>query len=54
VLYAQVGLYSVLSQNTITNLSFAKAFYRDMNYDPAFDADPAENYKIDFSVTYLF
>jgi hypothetical protein len=54
VLFAGLGLYSMLSPTTIFNLGFAKAFYRYMNFDPAFDPDPAENYKIDLSLTYLF
>ncbi len=54
VLFWNVGLYANLSASTILNLGFAKAFYRYMNYSPNFDTDPAENYKIDFSITYLF
>ncbi len=54
VLFADLGLYSVLNASTMVNLGFSKAFFRKMNFDPAFDADPAENYKIDLSLTYLY
>jgi hypothetical protein len=53
-LFLDVGLYSVLSPTVIANFGLAKAFYHDMNYDSRFDVDPAENYKVDFSLTYLF
>ena len=54
VVFGDLGLYSMLNVNTMLNLSFSKAFYHHMNFDPAFDADPAENYRLDFSLTYLF
>lgn len=54
VLFADVGVYTVLGEHTMANLGFAKSFYRVMNFDPAFDADPSENYKVDLSITYLF
>jgi hypothetical protein len=52
--FADLGLYAILSANTVANVSFGKAFYHDLNYSPAFDTDPGENYKIDLSLTYLF
>ncbi|MBC7691926.1 MAG: hypothetical protein H7222_09160 [Methylotenera sp.] len=54
VLYGNVGLYSILSPTTLVNFGFSKALYHHMHYDADFDADPAENYKLDFSITYLF
>lgn len=52
--FVDIGLYAILNANTMANLGFSKAFYHNLNYNPAFDADPGENYKIDFSLTYLF
>jgi hypothetical protein len=54
VVLADVGLYSILGPTTMVTASLSKAFYRYLNYDPAFDPDPGENYKLDLSVTYLF
>jgi hypothetical protein len=54
VLYADIGIHKSLSAETIVDLRFSKSFYHNMNYDINYDPDPAENYKLDFSVTYLF
>jgi hypothetical protein len=54
VIYADLGFHASVSADTIINGKFSKAIYHDMNFDPNFDPDPAENYKLDFSVTYLF
>lgn len=54
VLYWNLGLYSILSPTTFLNFGLAKSFYHYENFDPAFDADPAENYRLDLSVTFLF
>ena len=54
VLFAQLGINANLNINTILNLSVSKAFYRNVNFDSAFDADPVENYKLDLSISYLF
>ncbi len=53
VLFANLGVYAPLSANTILNLGYAKAFYHQMNYDANFDADPAEKFRLNFSLTYL-
>lgn len=53
VLFWDLGAYANLSSNVTLNASFSKAFYHYMHYDPAYDADPAENYKIDVALTYL-
>lgn len=52
--YLDVGFYGVLQSTTIVNAGIAKAVYHDMNSDPAFGADPAEDYKINLSVSFLF
>jgi hypothetical protein len=54
LLYGDLGIYANLSAATTFNLGFSKAFYHYMNFDPAYDADPAENFKIDVALTYLF
>ena len=54
VLFGDFGLYAILNPSTFLNLAFSKAFYRYMNFDSGFDADPAENYKTNISITYLF
>ncbi len=48
------GVYMPLTPQTIFNVSFAKAFYHDMNQSDLFDADPSEDYKIDLSLSFLF
>jgi hypothetical protein len=53
-LFADIGLYSILSPTVLVNLGFSKAFFHCMNYDANYDVDPAENYKLNFSLTYLF
>jgi hypothetical protein len=54
VLMADVGIHAILSSSTLVDFGFSKAFYHDMNFSPDFDTDPAEDHKIDFSITYLF
>jgi hypothetical protein len=54
VLYAEAGTHLTLGTSALAGLGVAKAFYHNMNYNPAFDADPAESYKLDVSLTYLF
>ena len=54
VVFGDLGLYAILNPSTFLNLAFSKAFYRHMNFDSGFDADPAENYKTNLSITYLF
>ena len=54
VLFAVVGIHAELSSDTFVAFTFSKAFYHHMNYDPDFDPDPAENYKINTAITYLF
>jgi hypothetical protein len=54
VLWLDFGIHTTLSATTILDLGFSKAFYHDMNFSPAFDPDPAEDYRLDFSLTYLF
>jgi hypothetical protein len=54
ILFWDVGLYANLSATTTLNLGFSKAFYHYMNYDPNYDTDPGENYRIDAAITYLF
>jgi hypothetical protein len=54
VLWLDFGIHTTLSASTILDLGFSKAFYHDMNYSPNFDPDPAEDYRLDFSLTYLF
>jgi hypothetical protein len=53
VLYWTLGIYSMLSPNVLVNAGYSRAIYHDMNFDPQFDADPAETYKILFSLTVL-
>ena len=53
-LFFDVGLYSILSQNVLVNMGFSKAFYHYLNFAEGYEADPAENYKVDFSLSYLF
>ena len=54
VLLGDLGLFALLSPTTTVSASFSKAFYRDMNFSEEFDADPAENYKVDLALTVLF
>ncbi len=54
VMFWDFGVYMPLTPQTIFNFSFAKAFYHDMNQSGLFDADPAEDYKIDLSLSFLF
>jgi hypothetical protein len=49
-----LGVYSLLSPTTILNLDVSKAVFYNMNYSGAFDTDPAENYKVDVSLTFLY
>ncbi|HWU42895.1 MAG TPA: hypothetical protein VN132_05630 [Bdellovibrio sp.] len=52
--YWNFGFYGVLQNNTFVNVGLAKAIYHDMNFDSNFDADPAEDYKVNLSVSFLF
>ncbi len=52
-LFWNLGIYATTSADTVINLGFSKAFYHLMNFDSNFDTDPAENYKMNFSFTYL-
>jgi hypothetical protein len=52
VLFWDLGMYANLSSSVTLNAGFSKAFYHYMHYDPAYDADPAENYKLDVALTY--
>jgi hypothetical protein len=54
VLFWDLGLYSVLSPLSVASFSFSKAIYHDMNQSADFDADPAEDYKLDLGITFLF
>ncbi|MGE5086469.1 MAG: hypothetical protein ACM3MG_09235 [Bacillota bacterium] len=54
VVYWNLGFYGVMSEATMINAGVAKAVYRDMNFDSSFDADPAESYKLNMSVSFLF
>ena len=54
VLLWNFGVYVPINQQTIFNFSLAKAFYHDMNQSALFDVDPAEDYKIDLSLSFLF
>lgn len=51
--YWSLGFYGVLQSTTIVNAGVSKSIYRDMNYNSNFDADPAEDYKINLSVSFL-
>jgi hypothetical protein len=53
-IFADVGMHAGLGSDTFVALTFSKAFYHHMNLDPGFEPDPAENYKIRTSITYLF
>lgn len=52
VLFVDLGFYANLSPNTLLTLGVGKSFYRNMNYQSAYDADPAENTKLDFALVY--
>ncbi len=52
--YWSLGFYGVLQTTTIVNVGISKAIYHDMNFNSNFDADPAEDYKINLSVSFLF
>jgi hypothetical protein len=52
--YWDVGIYAVFTPSVIVNASYEKAIYHYMNFNPDFDADPAEDYKTNFSVTFLY
>lgn len=54
VILWDLGVYMPLTPQTIFNISFAKAFYHDMNQSDLFDADPSEDYKINMSISFLF
>jgi hypothetical protein len=54
VLFWDLGIYANLSSSVTLNAGFSKSFYHYMHYDPAYDADPAEDYKIDAAITYVF
>ena len=51
--YWNLGFYGVFQSTTMINLGLAKSVYHHMNFDSNFDADPAENYKINLSVSFL-
>jgi hypothetical protein len=54
VLFWDLGIYANLSPSVTLNAGYSRAFYHYMHYDPNFDADPAEDYKIDVALTYVF
>ena len=52
IMFWNLGLYAVFSPSVIG--SYGKAIYHNMNFNPSFDADPAEKDRISTSVTFLF